>query len=123
MNNQEVYDYFVETYGLERFCSMFKENESNFIKAGKGMGRTIKPVYRVLMEREKRLNHVEELLNEKYPSIKTDEVIQWLDEKIKRQLKLENDDLKKRLKRYESAFQMMGEVQYKLNAIEEFISK
>ncbi len=120
--NEELQDYIVETYG-ERFFSKFDENESNWLKAVNGNGRNIKPVYFVLMEREKRIVELESIAKKKFKGGDVNLIIEAINENQQSKLAQENAELKKQVAKLEPVKRMISEIGYKCSSIEDFMER
>lgn len=121
--NEELHDYLTESYSMERFYSKFDENESNWLKAVNGNGRNIKPVYFVLMEREKRIVELESIMKKRLKGGDVDKIIEAINENQQSKLALENAELKKQVAKLEPVKRMVSEMGYKAAAIEDYLNR
>lgn len=120
--NEELQDYIVETYG-ERFFSKFDEDEANWNKAILGNGRKIKPVYFVLMEREKRIVELESIMKKRLRGGDVDLIISAIKESQESKLAQENTELKKKVEKLAAVERMLGDIEYRAKATQIFINK
>ena len=103
--NQELDDYFTETYGKNNFLSMFDLNESNWAKMVKGE-RKMPRAFKIIMKREQEILKLEKAFKATSPNVSTDQLIKHLESNERGEI----GRLRFKLDKYESAFRMIESV-------------
>ena len=103
--NQDIDDYFTETYGKNNFLSMFDLNESNWGKMVKGERRMPK-YFKIIMKREQEILKLEKAFKATSPNVSTEKLIKHLESNERSEI----GKLRFKLDKYESALRTIENV-------------
>jgi len=118
--SQLIDDYFTETYGTERFHSLFID-ASNWAKYIKN--DSVPRVYEELMKSQRRIVDQERVLFMDMEHEDIDDIIDAIKSTHETKQAQENEVLKAKLKRFEQLERMIGQIAYQADATIEFIKK